>query len=117
MGSWQLLATLLREAAEQIGSQAKVHHSEHYRQTSYLLRAFDGARDLVAAMAQRGAGVVLASSAAPDELELLRSIRDIETAVAKITAAEDVEAAKPEPDLVHVALRRAGVTADRTVFV
>lgn len=117
MGSSQLLATLLGEAAEQIGSQAKAHHSEHYRQTSDLLRAFDGARDLVVAVAQRGAKVVLATSAAPDELDVLRSILDIEDAVAEITAAEDVETAKPEPDLIHVALQRAGVTADRAVFV
>lgn len=68
-------------------------------------------------MAQRGAKVVLASSAAPDELDRLRTILDIEDTVAEFTAAQDVEAAKPEPDLVHVALQRAGVTADRAVFV
>jgi HAD superfamily hydrolase (TIGR01509 family) len=117
MGSSELLTTLLGEAAEQVGSQAKQHHSEHYQQTSELLRAFDGARELVAAVAQRGVKVVLATSAAPDELELLRSILDVEDAVAEITAAEDVEAAKPAPDLVHVALQRAGVTADRAVYV
>jgi HAD superfamily hydrolase (TIGR01509 family) len=117
MGSSELLATLLGEAAEQVGAQAKQHHSERYQQASDQLRVFDGARDLVAAVAQRGARVVLATSAAPDELELLRSILDIDDAVAEITAAEDVQAAKPEPDLIHVALQRAGVTADRAVYV
>jgi HAD superfamily hydrolase (TIGR01509 family) len=117
MGSSQLLATLLGEAAEQIGPQAKQHHSEHYRQTSDLLRTFDGVRELVAAVAQRGVKIVLASSAAPDELDRLRTILDIEDTVAEFTAAQDVEAAKPEPDLVHAALQRAGVTADRAVFV
>jgi HAD superfamily hydrolase (TIGR01509 family) len=117
MGSSQLLVTLLGEAAEQIGPQAKQCHSEHYRQTSDLLRTFDGAQELVAAVAQRGAKVVLASSAAPDELDRLRTILDIEDTVAEFTAAQDVEAAKPEPDLVHVALQRAGVPAERAVFV
>jgi HAD superfamily hydrolase (TIGR01509 family) len=117
MGSSELLATLLGEAAEQVGSRAKEQHSEHYQCSSELLRAFDGARELVAAVAQRGARVVLATSAAPDELEVLRSILDVEDAVAAITAAEDVEAAKPASDLLHVALQRAGVTADRAVFV
>jgi HAD superfamily hydrolase (TIGR01509 family) len=117
MGSSELLATLLGEAAEQIGWRAKKQHSEHYQRSSELLRAFDGARELVAAVAQRGAKVVLATSAAPDELEVLRSILDVEDAVAAITAAEDVEAAKPASDLLHVALQRAGVTADRAVFV
>lgn len=117
MGSSELLATLLGEAAGEVGSRAKQHHSEYYKQSSQLLRAFDGARELVSAVAQRGAKVVLATSAAPDELELLRSILDVEDAVAEITAAEDVEAAKPQPDLVLVALQRAGVPADRAVFV
>lgn len=117
MGSSELLATLLGDAAEQVGSRAKKQHSEHYQRSSELLRAFDGARELVAAVAQRGAKVVLATSAAPDELEVLRSILDVEDAVAAITAAEDVEAAKPASDLLHVALQRAGVTADRAVFV
>ncbi len=117
MGSAELLATLLGAAAEQVGSRAKQQHSEFYQQSSQLLRAFDGARELVAAVAQRGAKVVLATSAAPDELEVLRSILDVEDTVAEITAAEDVETAKPAPDLVQVALQRAGVAADRAVFV
>jgi phosphoglycolate phosphatase-like HAD superfamily hydrolase len=61
--------------------------------------------------------VVLATSAAPDELELLRSVLRIDDAVAEITAAQDVEAAKPEPDLIDVALQQAGVSADRAVYV
>jgi HAD superfamily hydrolase (TIGR01509 family) len=117
MGSSELLETLLGAAADQVGSQAKQRHSDLYKQSSQLLRAFDGARELIAAVAQRGAKVVLATSAAPDELEILRSILDVEDAVAEITAAEDVETAKPAPDLVQVALQRAGVTADRAVFV
>ena len=117
MGSSELLAALLGEVSEEVSSQAKQHHSEHYRQGCELLRAFDGARDLVAEVAQRGATVVLATSAAPDELELLRSVLGIDDAVAQITAAQDVEAAKPEPDLIDVALRQAGVSADRAVYV
>jgi phosphoglycolate phosphatase-like HAD superfamily hydrolase len=112
MGSSELLATLLGEAAaEQVGSRAKQQHSELYKQSAELLRVFDGARELVAEVAQRGAKVVLATSAAPDELEVLRSILDIDDAVAEITAAEDVEAAKPAPDLVNVALHTGGISA------
>src|SRR6195952_3524932 len=54
MGSSELLATLLGEAAEQVGSRAKQQHSELYKQSSEL-RVFDGARELVAAVARRGA--------------------------------------------------------------
>lgn len=117
MGSSELLDTLLGAAADQVASRAKQQHTELYKQSSQLLRAFDGARELIAAVAQRGAKVVLATSAAPDELEVLRSILDVEDAVAEITAAEDVESAKPAPDLVQIALQRAEVPADRAVFV
>jgi HAD superfamily hydrolase (TIGR01509 family) len=117
MGSSQLLADLLGEAADRIGSQAKQRHSEHYQRAAHLLRAFDGARELVAAVAQHGARVVLASSAPPEELEILRSVLNIEDAVAEITGAGDVEAAKPAPDLVDVALQRAGVSANRAIFI
>ena len=117
MGSAELLAALLGEVSDELSSQAKQHHSERYRQSCELLRAFDGARDLVVEVAQRGVIVVLATSAAPDELEVLRSVLGIEDVVAEITAAQDVEEAKPEPDLIQVALRQAGVSADRAVYV
>lgn len=117
MGSSQLLADLLGEEADRIGSQAKQRHSEHYLRAAPLLRTFDGARELVTAVAQRGARVVLASSAAPDELERLQSVLELEDAVAEITGGGDVEAAKPAPDLIGVALQRAGVPADRAIFV
>jgi HAD superfamily hydrolase (TIGR01509 family) len=117
MGSSELLAALLDEAAEQVGDQAKQHHSELYQQSAELLRVFDGARDLVSAVAQRGVKVVLATSAGPDELDRLRAVLDIEDEVAEITAAEDVDAAKPEPDLIHAALELAGVSAERAIYV
>jgi phosphoglycolate phosphatase-like HAD superfamily hydrolase len=34
-----------------------------------------------------------------------------------VTSSEDVETAKPDPAIVEIALRRAGVSASRAVFV
>lgn len=117
MGSSQLVTGLLGAATERTASRVKEVHRDLYLRSAELVRAFDGARELVAAVAERGARAVLASSAGPDELELLRSVLDIDEAVAVITAAEDVEAAKPAPELVQVALERADVSADRAVFL
>ena len=50
-------------------------------------------------------------------MELLRDLLDIEDAVETVTNAEDVETAKPAPDIVEVALRKAGVDASEAVFV
>jgi phosphoglycolate phosphatase-like HAD superfamily hydrolase len=68
-------------------------------------------------VARAGAKVVLATSASPDELERLRATLGVEDSVAEITSSQDVERAKPEPDLVQVALQRAEVPPDRAVFV
>lgn len=116
MGSGQLLEELLGDDAERLGDDAKDAHSERYAELADLLRPFDGAQELVRTLAGRDTAVVLATSASPDELERLRKVLDVDDLV-EITGAEDVDAAKPEPDLVHAALSLAGVEADRAVFV
>ena len=117
MGSSLLLSMLLGEPADELGGKVKQLHSDFYRESSELLRPFAQARDLVITLAGRGAKVVLATSAAPDELELLRAILDVDQAVAAVTSSKDVQVAKPEPEIVEVALDRAGVTAGRAVFI
>jgi HAD superfamily hydrolase (TIGR01509 family) len=117
MGSSQLLSLLLGVAADEVGGKVKQLHSDFYQESSELLRPFEHARDLVTTLAGRGAKVVLASSAAPDELALLRAILDIDQVVAAITSSENVQVAKPEPEIVEVALDRAQTTAGHAVFI
>lgn len=117
MGSAQLLGELLGDDADRLEEQVKKGHSERYAAMASLLRPFDGARELVQAVSDRGAVVVLATSAPPDELEKLRAVLEIDDVVDAITAAEDVEAAKPEPEIVHVALEKAGCVPASSVFV
>jgi phosphoglycolate phosphatase-like HAD superfamily hydrolase len=61
--------------------------------------------------------VVLATSAPQDELERLRDLLDVEDAIETVTNAEDVETAKPAPDIVQVALEKSGSAASETIFV
>jgi phosphoglycolate phosphatase-like HAD superfamily hydrolase len=65
----------------------------------------------------QGLRVVLASSAGPGELEVLRAALGADDAVDEATSAGDVDQSKPAPDLVQVALDKAGVTAGEAVFV
>ncbi|GAC1538153.1 MAG: HAD family hydrolase [Acidimicrobiales bacterium] len=117
MGSPQLLSALLGdELAERLGDPVKEAHSVRYRATFDLLRPFDGACELVRAVSRRAAAV-LATSASPEELEQLRRTLDLDDALTAVTSADDVAAAKPEPDLVEVALERIGVSAERAIFV
>ena len=91
------------------GSQrAKDLHSQHYREQSGRLRAFEHAADLLRELASRGIRVVLATSAPEDELKLLMETLDADDAIHATTNADDVETAKPEPGIIEVALQRAG---------
>jgi HAD superfamily hydrolase (TIGR01549 family) len=117
MGSAQLLDRLLGpEAPDAVRDAAKSGHATRYQKTFGMLRRFDQARELLHAVAQR-ATVVLATSASPGELSALRGAIDADDMISHILSAEDVDEAKPEPDLVQVALERAGVGADRAIFV
>ncbi len=116
MGSGRLLAELLGDDADRLADEVTERHTARYAELSDRLRPFDGARELVRDLAARGARVVLSTSAAPEELARLRAVLDVDDLV-QVTGADDVEEAKPEPDLVHAALALAGVPAGRAVFV
>ncbi|MEV0071069.1 HAD family hydrolase [Amycolatopsis sp. NPDC050768] len=118
MGSDKLLVRLLGHAdAQQLGSRVKDLHSELYLRDSALLRPFPGARELIRTLAGRGARVVLATSAGPDELEILRKVLDVDDEVAAVIAGKDVEATKPDAEPVVVALDAAGAGSARSIFV
>lgn len=52
-----------------------------------------------------------------DELSLLREVFDGDDLVTEMMSATDVDTVKPKPDIIHVTLDRAGVLADRAIFV
>jgi len=81
------------------------------------LRPLPGAADLLRACKQRGLRVVLASSAGARDLAVLREVIAADDAIDAATSSGDVEQSKPAPDLVEVALERAGVPAGQAVFV
>ncbi|MEV5715025.1 HAD family hydrolase [Amycolatopsis mediterranei] len=117
-GSGKLLSTLLGdEDAGRIGDEAKDLHSRFYLETADLLRPFDRAPELIRVLADRGIRVVLATSAAPDELKELRRVLDVDDVVAGIVSGDDVEATKPDPEPVFAALDKAGTAPEETIFV
>jgi len=113
----KLLDGLIGEAPEDVRARAKSLHSEYYEQSTPRLNVFDGARELVAAIAAHGTRVVLATSAPRDELDRLLPVLDIDEQIHAVTSGEDVETAKPRPDIIEVALERAGVDASRAFMV
>jgi phosphoglycolate phosphatase-like HAD superfamily hydrolase len=63
-----------------------------------------------------GLQVVLATSAPDDEPSILREVLASDGLVSAVTSSADVVTAKPQPDIIQVALDRAGVDACRAVF-
>jgi HAD superfamily hydrolase (TIGR01509 family) len=117
MDSATLLDTLVGERSEQWVEHAKALHTRFYEDLAPRLRVFDGARELLAELDRRGARVVLATSAPQTELELLTGILDVDAAIHATTSADDVDTAKPAPDIIGVALERAGVDATEAIML
>jgi HAD superfamily hydrolase (TIGR01509 family) len=117
MDSGKLIEALLGDAAEELGDAAKERHTHHYERDAERLRAFAHAQDLLRELKDRGLKVVLATSAPANEFEHLQKTLQIDDAVAEYTTSEDVTTAKPEPDVVQVALQKADVGADEAVMV
>lgn len=118
MGSDHLLDRLLgedRDRDEDEGLTAA--HGALYAQYWTRLPPLEGAADLLRACAGRGWAVVLASSASGEEFSVMKRTLDADDAIDASTKADDVDASKPSPDLVRVALERAGVAPERAVFV
>jgi HAD superfamily hydrolase (TIGR01509 family) len=118
MGSDQLLDRLLpgdRDTGADAGIRAA--HSALYSAYWSRLRPLPGAADLLRACKRQGLRVVLASSADPPEFAVLRAALDAEDAIDDATSSGDVDTSKPAPDLVQVALGKAGVPSGQAVFV
>ena len=117
MDGTTLVRTLSGDAGQDVVDRLKERHSEYYQESAHLLAPLPGARDLIRRIADLDLQVVLATSAPADELEKLRTILDCDDVIAEITSSEDVDTAKPQPDIVQVALQRAGVDVHDAVFV
>lgn len=117
LDSQKLLDELLGDRVDELRDAATDRHSVHYSELVDRLRPIEGARALLEALAAAGVRVVLATSAPEEELAELRRVLDVESALHAVTSSADVETAKPEPDVLRVALDRAGVPPERAVMV
>jgi HAD superfamily hydrolase (TIGR01509 family) len=68
----------------------------------------EGAREFVVDLKDRGHTVVLASSAKADEVEHYLDLLDVRSVADAWTTSADVQATKPQPDLVKAAMEKAG---------
>jgi beta-phosphoglucomutase-like phosphatase (HAD superfamily) len=69
-----------------------------------------GGRELLRDLKRDGHPVILASSAENEEAERYIDLLDAREFVDGYTTSADVEASKPEPDIVNAAMEKAGAT-------
>lgn len=112
-----LVRLLSDDAPDDVRQQLKDLHSRRYLESAALLAPLPGARRLLECIAATGLPVVLATSAPEDELAVLRKVLGCDDLVAAVTSSADVDVAKPEPDIIGIALERIGASAERAVFV
>lgn len=117
MDSAKLMEILLGDDLERLGDEAKERHSTHYQRDAERLRSFDQAQELLRALAGRGLKIVLATSAPQEEFEVLQKVLEVDDAIAEYTTSEDVKEAKPAPDVVQMALKKAGVAAEQALMI
>jgi HAD superfamily hydrolase (TIGR01549 family) len=113
MGGDQLVAALAGdEVEERLGDSIREAESELYRELIDEVQAMEGSRALIEELKEAGNVVVLASSAKDWEVEHYLELLDAKEIVDAWTTSSDVERTKPQPDLVHAALDKAGGDGD-----
>jgi HAD superfamily hydrolase (TIGR01549 family) len=113
MGGDQLVAALAGdEVEERLGDSVRDAESELYRELIDEVQVMEGSRKLIEELKQAGNVVVLASSAKDWEVEHYLELLDAKELVDAWTTSADVERTKPQPDLVHAALDKAGGEGD-----
>ncbi|WP_338886995.1 HAD family hydrolase [Rhodococcus sovatensis] len=113
----KLLEALVGSADSAAALEAKDLHSRYYSEASGRLQVLPGARELLQRTSSTGLTVVLATSAPESELAHLRDLLDVEDIVSVVTSSEDADVAKPSPEIVEVALDRAGVEPAHAVMI
>lgn len=109
MGGDQILDALIgEEAAAADGDAIREAEAEAYGELIGEVEPMEGARELIEKLREEGSTVILASSAKQEEVDHYLDLLKAHELVDGWTTSADVEATKPEPDLIHAALEKAG---------
>jgi HAD superfamily hydrolase (TIGR01509 family) len=116
MGGDQMIGSLCGdETEEEKGDDIRAAEKVLYSELIGEVEPLRGARELIVDLKDRGHPVVLASSAKQDEVDHYLDLLDARDLADDWTTSSDVEATKPQPDLVQAAMDKAGT--DEAVMV
>jgi HAD superfamily hydrolase (TIGR01549 family) len=109
MGGDQLVGAVAgKEVERRLGDHIRETEAELYMELIAEVEPLEDARELIVDLKSRVDSVVLASSAKQHEVDRYLDLLDARQLADAWTTSADVEATKPEPDLVRAALDRAG---------
>ncbi len=118
MGSDKLLPTLTGlDVESDEGKRLADRKKEVFTTLLRAVRPAPGARELLERLRDRGLALVVATSAADDELGALLERAGIADLVDDHTSSSDVENSKPDPDIVVAAARKTGHPASALVML
>ncbi|WP_112243829.1 HAD family hydrolase [Kribbella monticola] len=113
MGGDQVVAEIGGDDLERrVGDQAREQQGKEVDALLDEMEPLPGARDLLLAIKERGHRLVLASSAQQRHVDVFLDKLDARDIVDAWTSSADVEASKPAPDLLHVALKKVDAPPD-----
>jgi HAD superfamily hydrolase (TIGR01549 family) len=107
MGGDQLVPALVPGIDDDLHDAIEETRSQQYAELIDEVQAFAQAHELIEDLNRLGATVVLASSSPQNELDQYLELLDARNLLDAWTTKDDVEATKPEPDLVQAALEKA----------
>ena len=119
MGGDKVLPQLTGLDAEEGEGKQLIERRKEIFAKEYLptVRPFPGARELLDRMRADGLRLVVATSASGDELRGLLHALGAEWLLEEATSSSDADRSKPDPDIVHVAIDKAGVSPDQCVMI
>lgn len=107
MGGDQIVTALAGEDVEtRLGDALREAEHQQFLRMRDECEPLPGATELLEQLVRRSVTVVLASSAAEDDVEHFVGVLHAETLVDDWTTADDVSRSKPHPDLVNAALEK-----------
>jgi HAD superfamily hydrolase (TIGR01549 family) len=111
MGGDQIVKAIAGEDVErEHGEALRAAQLEEFKRLRDECMPLEGAHDLVVELKRRGLVVVLASSSNRDDLDHFLDALEVRDVVDAWTTGDDVERTKPHPDVILVALEKAGTS-------
>jgi phosphoglycolate phosphatase len=116
MDGHRLVAEVAGDAVERaVGDEVRDRHGQHFDARFGEVTALDGSAELLDRLRERGLTLVVASSGEREQTDRLLDLVGNAELLAERISGSEAERGKPEPDLIEVALARAG--AGRAVVV